>query len=317
MLSHQDVHYLTGLLQVVTSPHPVEIELGSMVFDDASGTERDIDVTVKYSLDGESTSVLAGLEVKDHARPLDVTHVEQLATKMSDMGAITDRAIVSASGFSEPAIRKARAHGVRCLELEEWDPQDDVFPAGMAHWKTLSERLVAWDGLQVVFNPDDVTSPELQAALESNAALVDEAGLPCEHPKDVLSLVDMIARQVSSHYSKTPAFESLPVGERGRIEVTVELEKHQCVPLSSNAVVLTKAAVKGNLYWVEHQHPVHFRRLVDVTDGRRPMAGCGLAEMSTGELMGVTTSNVENRGSVICIAAADRKRAVIRRHRIK
>ena len=36
-------------------------------------------------------------------------------------------------------------------------------------------------------------------------------------------------------------------------------------------------------------------------------AVCGLAEMSTGELMGIATTNVENRCSVICIAAADKK----------
>lgn len=317
MLSHQDVHYLTGLLQVVTSPRPVEVELGSMVLDDAAETERDVDVTVKYKFDNESTSVLVGLEVKDHARPLDVTHVEQLGAKMNDMGAITDRAIVSASGFSEPAIRKALKHGIRLLELEEWDPRDDVFPAGMTHWKTFRERVVAWDGLQVSFNPNEASDPELQAALESNAALVDDAGAPLGKPKDILSLVDVIARHVSSHYSKTPEFESLSTGERGRIEVKVELEDRLCVQLSAGPRALVTAGITGNLYCIEHQHPVHFRRLVDITDGRRPIAGCGLAEMSTGELMGITTTNVENRGSVICIAASDRRKAVIRRRRLR
>jgi hypothetical protein len=127
----------------------------------------------------------------------------------------------------------------------------------------------------------------------------------------------VIARQVSSHFSKTPEFESLPAGERGRIDVTVELEECLCVKLPTGPRALATARVQGNLYWLEHHHPVHFRRLVDVTDGYRPIAGCGLAEMSTGELMGITTTNVENRGSVICIAAADRKRAVIRRRRLR
>lgn len=315
MLSHQDVHYLTGFLQVVTSPQPVEVELGSMVLDHAAETERDVDITVKYKLDSESTSVLVGLEVKDHARPLDVTHVEQLGAKMNDMGAITDRAIVSASGFSEPAVRKALKHGIRLLRFEEWDPWDDVFSVGMTHWKMFRERVAVWDGLQIWFNPNEASDPELQEALESNSALVDEAGTPPEKPKNVSSLADVIARQVASHYSKTPEFESLSAGECGRIDVKVELEERLCVQLLSGPRALTTAELKGNLYWIEHQHPVHFRRLVDVTDGRRPIAGCGLAEMSTGELMGITTSNVENR--VIYIAASDRKKAVIRRQRLR
>ncbi len=313
MLSHQDVHYLTGLLQVVTSPRPVEVELGSMVLDDAAETERDVDITVKYKLDNESTSVLVGLEVKDHARPLDVTHVEQLGAKMHDMGAITDRAIVSASGFYEPAIRKALKHGIRLLELEEWDPRDDVFPAVMTHWKTFRERAVAWDELRVTF---EVSDSELQAALESNAALTDEAGKPLEKPNDVSSLVDEIARQVSSHYSKMPKFEALPVGEHGRIEVKVELEERPCVKLSTGPRALTSAELQGNLFWVEHHHPVHFRRLIDITDSRRPIVGCGLAEMSTGELMGITT-NIQNGSSLIRIATSDRKQAVIRRRRLR
>lgn len=168
----------------------------------------------------------------------------------------------------------------------------------------------------VVFNPGDA-SPELEAALESNAAVVDESGVQLEQPKDVLSLLDVIARKVSSHYSKTPAFESLPAGDRGRIEVTVELEERLCVRVSDGARTLADAAVRGNLYWLEHHHPVRFRRLVDVKDGRRPIAGCGLAEMSTGELVCITTTNVENRGSVISIAAADRAKATIRRHRLR
>jgi hypothetical protein len=85
-------------------------------------------------------------------------------------------AIVSASGFSEPAIRKALKHGLRLLELEEWDPRDDVFPAGMTHWNTFRERMVVWDGPQVSFNPNEASSSELQSALEANAALVDEFG---------------------------------------------------------------------------------------------------------------------------------------------
>jgi hypothetical protein len=317
MLSHQDVHFLTGLLQIVTSPRPVEVELGSMVLDDAAETERDVDVTVRYQLDNSAAAAMVGLEVKDHARPLDVTHVEQLGAKMNDMSAITDRAIVSASGYSNPAVRKARAHGIQLLELESWDPRDDVFPTGMADWKTFREGVVAWDGFHMYFNPKEPSSDELQAALKANSLIVDEAGRGLETPKDVFSLIDMTARQVSAHYSKTPEFERLVLGERGRIEITVDFEVPLYVQVGEGRRALVNADVIGNLYLLEHQHPVHFLRLVDVIDQRRPIAGCGLAEMSSGELMGITTRSADNSVSVIRISAEDRQKVVVRRRRLR
>src|SRR6266496_2630630 len=40
--------------------------------------------------------------------------------KLKDMSSITARTIVSASGFTKPAVAKAQAHGVRLLHLRPW-----------------------------------------------------------------------------------------------------------------------------------------------------------------------------------------------------
>jgi hypothetical protein len=99
MLTPTDIHFLVGLLTLISRPEGVELELGSMVFDAAAEKDRDVDVTVRAVGDDGAVSVFEGLEVKDHTRPLDVTHVEQLCTKLRDMPAIKDRGIVSASGY--------------------------------------------------------------------------------------------------------------------------------------------------------------------------------------------------------------------------
>jgi len=78
-----------------------------MVFDAVAEEERDVDVTVRAVGGDGSTSVFDGLEVKDHTRRLDVIHVEQLCAKLRDMPTIADRGIVSASGYTEAALRKA------------------------------------------------------------------------------------------------------------------------------------------------------------------------------------------------------------------
>ena len=53
-----------------------------------------------------------GLRPRSHDRPLDVADVEHLCAKLKDLPGPTSHAIVSASGYTKPAIRKARHHSV-------------------------------------------------------------------------------------------------------------------------------------------------------------------------------------------------------------
>ena len=128
MLTPTDVHYLVGLMTMSAEPDGVEVELGSMVADAAAEEDRDVDVTVTARSLDKSILGVTGIEVKAHARPLDSTHVEQLACKLNDMPALTRRSIVSASGYFEPALRKAEKHDIDLLELKDWDMRREAFP---------------------------------------------------------------------------------------------------------------------------------------------------------------------------------------------
>jgi hypothetical protein len=119
MLTPTDIHLLVGVLTQASSPENVTVELGSMVFDTAARKVRDVDVIVEQAIEG--IKALKGLEVKKHKEPLDVTHVEQLASKLKDMPSLTSRQIVSASGYTSSAIRKAAAHDVELFSLTDWN----------------------------------------------------------------------------------------------------------------------------------------------------------------------------------------------------
>lgn len=59
-----------------------------------------------------------------------MAEVEQLCLKVLDMPAITHRAIVSASGFTEAAQAKAAHHGVELYAMKPWSrPIEEQFPA--------------------------------------------------------------------------------------------------------------------------------------------------------------------------------------------
>lgn len=121
MLNESEVHHLVGLLTQVSQPEAAEVTLGEMVYNDASQTKRDLDITVKYQdSDGES-HVFIGLEVKAHGRPLDSSQVEQLCAKLNTHKIVQERGIISASGYTKPAIETAKYHNIPLYNLIDWD----------------------------------------------------------------------------------------------------------------------------------------------------------------------------------------------------
>jgi hypothetical protein len=127
MLTPTDIHILVGLLTLVTSPDDIEIMLGDLVYDVKAAKRRDVDVTITCKDTNGIVSAFKGIEVKKHKNPLDVTHVEQLCIKLNDMPTISHKAIVSASGYTEPARRKAEAHGVILYSLITWSNRLESF----------------------------------------------------------------------------------------------------------------------------------------------------------------------------------------------
>ncbi|MCY4557712.1 MAG: hypothetical protein OXF79_15295 [Chloroflexi bacterium] len=70
MLTPMMVQYLVGLCCLQHDPEAIDVTVGDMVMDDAAGTERDVDVTVKLaSNDGKVTAFKAS-EVKHAGKPL-------------------------------------------------------------------------------------------------------------------------------------------------------------------------------------------------------------------------------------------------------
>lgn len=127
MLTPIDIQILVGLLTRVTNPDAIEIIVGDYVYDDKAKKRRDVDVTVRCKDANGNISAFKGIEVKKHSHRLNVTHVEQLCIKFNDMPEITHKAIVSASGYTKSARRKAEAHGVTLYSLVPWVNSNESF----------------------------------------------------------------------------------------------------------------------------------------------------------------------------------------------
>ncbi|SHW33067.1 Uncharacterised protein [Mycobacteroides abscessus subsp. abscessus] len=124
------VQYLVGLCALKWDSHSVNVDvvLGHMVPDQAAGSVRDVDVTVTVDT-GDGLYAFKGYEVKNWSDPLNVNDVDGLVTKFNDMPAVTHRAIVSSTGYSETAIAKAEYHGIDLYQFKKWEqPLAEQFP---------------------------------------------------------------------------------------------------------------------------------------------------------------------------------------------
>jgi len=123
------VQYLVGLCCLKNDPEAVDVTIGDMVFDPVSETPRDVDVTVTMKGPDDTIYAFKAYEVKREGTPLDVSQVEQLCLKFMDMTSITHPAIVSSSGFTAPARKKAEKHGIKLYEFKPWTrPLEEQFP---------------------------------------------------------------------------------------------------------------------------------------------------------------------------------------------
>jgi len=154
-LSPMLVQYLVGLCCLKWDQAAIEVTVGDMVLDTAANKERDVDVTVVVAEpDGSIKHAFKAYEVKRESVPLDVSDVEALCLKLMDMPSISDRAIVSASGFTSGAQAKAAHHGVELFTLRPWTrPLQEQFPLltmqGTAdECFPMSQMLLCWVGEQ-------------------------------------------------------------------------------------------------------------------------------------------------------------------------
>lgn len=121
MLTPMMVQYSVGLCCLRHDPEAIEITVGNMVYDKAAQKKRDVDVTITYKNADGTISAFKAAEVKKETAPLDVTTIEQLCMKFSDMPQITHKSIFSTSGYSQAAKTKAQYHTVDIYTLKPWE----------------------------------------------------------------------------------------------------------------------------------------------------------------------------------------------------
>ena len=320
MLTPVDVHYLVGLLSVHSGPENIEVVLGDLVDDAAAEESRDVDVTITTRDKDGKVTAFHGIEVKDHFRPLDVAHVEQLCAKFKDMPALTSHAIVSASGYTKPAIRKARHHAVVPWLFEPWDDP----PKGFDHARFPGDMPMEVRWFESVGQPN-VTFRRVDR-LESGAL---EGSLPVRlqdgsESASLRTVADWAAHVVTSAINRIiggeefqPRLSQFTDGHVGTFgSVVVTFDQHLLFGPPANSFAIDGAFVTGAIACRTSTTKLDFRILVEEGDDV-PFAGCGIAELPMGNLVALSTNNLTKAVNVLNVPLTDRLKTQIRLQKVR
>lgn len=240
MLSDTDIHYIASYLYVAADTTEITVVLGEKVYDEAADEDRDVDIVIATASDVG----FIGVEVKAESRPLHVGMLEALCQKFADMPSITRRSIVSASGFSEPAIRKARAHDVDCLRLVKG--RLPPFPTiDMSQLSQMTTSYLEWRE-----GPSVSLAPEVQLSAEERRALRDDTPVEFLEPKEnpprtARELADRVVAAATASWKGPEIAEGLlPV------TLDVSITDSPTIRLGARTVPVTSARLTGVVQWV-------------------------------------------------------------------
>src|SRR5258708_10247599 len=291
MMTHMLVQYLVGLCCLRRNPEAVQVELGSLVIDEASGKERDVDVTVTVRDDSEDSWAFKAFEVKDEKSSLDVTVVEQLCGKLNDMPSITHRGIVSSSGFSDGAKRKAEHHGVDLYTLGKWTtPVELEFP--MFGLKGLPEDAIPFSRKLLVwlnaYAQEIAPSANREFNITVTDPVLDSTGAVHARYKTFGQYRDeILLRSTEVLWAVDPAQtmgRTLPEFHASGRSVTAEWTHTHTLDVSSDdiyfsvddLVKIERVTISGFMRWERAGEQPDFRVMRRVRDGK-PFAGALIA----------------------------------------
>lgn len=139
---------------VITSP--------DYLIDKDSGVKREVDISIRYKIG--TISLLIILECRDRTSVQGSPWVEEVSSKMKSVNA--DKAImISSSGFSEPAHKKAKHN---CIELRTYSQIDknDIFSWLKFEYLTLVQKRYQLDYVGIDIYEDEEIEESIIPKLE-------------------------------------------------------------------------------------------------------------------------------------------------------
>jgi hypothetical protein len=278
MLSETDIHYITGFLYIVSRQREISVVLGEKVYDEAAESERDVDIVIASA--GETEMI--GIEVKDKGRPLDVSIVEGICSKFHDMPTITSKSIVSSSGYTKPARRKATKYGVQCLTIRRGSVPS--FPSiDLSHLHEITFIGKTWlDGPHFHFMPQTKIPQAIRDQLNPDTPISYPPDAPKADITNLQGLMSNLGTILLNDWDGPVETGDLPV----TFDVHIDDKPH--LHIGDEIIEITHARVAGTIRFSPTTVPIGDSCYLE-NDLGEPFAASILVEFN-GALLGFSAS---------------------------
>jgi hypothetical protein len=293
VLSPVDVHLVVGWLYAAHEGREVPVVLGERVHDVTTGTERDVDIVYAST----SEMGLVGVEVKGEKRPLDTPMVEQICQKLADMPSLNRRCLVSGSGFTETAVKKAAAHGLECLRfLRGRLPR--LGNVDLSHLRKFPVTYTRWADPQVTFLPRQAIPLDVRERFLAYKGplryLTDGSG---DRPQTLQQLADFVTRTITG--KKFPETEGL-------FEQLATIDDAPSVEIDGHILVVEEALFRATVRFETEVLGLDDCGYLETLDGR-PLAAAVVIPIETG-LLGIYVSSAHQQTRLVHIPHVGREK---------
>lgn len=311
MLTPSDTHNIAGILCKLNEGDAHETVLSEEVYDVSVDDTREVDIVIKKS--EAVTAVYKGYEVKDKSRALDVAEVEQLCIKFNDMPSIQIRGIISASGFTKAAVKKAKFHKVELFEFMDWKEFRPSF-GNIIFWSPdmpMHEPVIKWvrtatanicfsNAAHTLVRPEELGKLPVFAA---KGQMLEES-----LERYLYNMGERIRQEVQERIMKENQLMTtlVPVTWKGSPEVEVYIS------VNGFKAGITRLIINGVLSMEVMEHKPIYKALFKQGEAT-PLKVVCVSETSLGHLMGLTYDEKENKHMLISVMKQHRDEKVVER----
>jgi hypothetical protein len=228
------------------------------------------------------------------------------------MPTVTHRAIVSASGFTRPAVKKAKRHGVELYELKEWQTSDDFVFFHREPMPAVRTEF-GWTQLNGAhINPSEPIPEEYRAAFEANPVIVFDADKNSSPIllRDWLGNVSKLAAKEAEELIEGPLRNGV---QRKAASVTMRFTDGAWALIGNERVRIQEVRFTGVLERRTSQVPSTHKALYRLGH-KRPIAGCCISDFGDyGLLALIITENRTIELAIVPVSERNKKKIFRRR----